>query len=141
MQTMQTADCGDRADWVLLFLLVPNFLVEHLLQWILSLVSCFSSSCAPAMMNKWKNRRLMYRTDLFRPVSYETVSTSCQTNEPEATTGTRSNDLKLSRVFEYIKLDGGINARLLLGSTVFMIFQCTKSINLRDFFISSIMAI
>ena len=75
----------------------------------------------------------MYRTDLFRPVSYETVSTSCQTNEPEATTGTRSNDLKSSRVFEYIKLDGDINARLLLGSTVFMIFQCTKSINLRDF--------
>ena len=75
----------------------------------------------------------MYRADLFRPVSYEMVSTSCQTNEPEATTGTRSNDLKSSRVFEYIKLDGDINARLLLGSTVFMIFQCTKSINLRDF--------
>ena len=30
---------------------------------------------------------------------------------------------------------GGINARLLLGSTVSMIFQCTKSINLRIFHI------
>ena len=28
-QTMQTADCADRADWVL-FLLVPNFLVDYL---------------------------------------------------------------------------------------------------------------
>ena len=80
-----------------------------------------------------KSRAHVYRTDLFRPVSFEAVTTSCQANETEVTTGTRINDLKSSRVFEYIKPNGGINARLLLGSTVFMTFQCTKSINLRDF--------
>ena len=68
-----------------------------------------------------KSRAHVYRTDLFQPVSYETVSTSFQANETKTTTGTKSNDLKSSRVFEYVKQNGGINARLLLGSTVFII--------------------